>query len=1449
MADSSDPTSQPVKTDDGPARSWVVPVTTVLVLAAAFCLYYFVYVGARREYLINRNFRALAALGDQVQRVLSTHASILEFNSYLAIEEAAPSHDRKKAGWRQFLQVRPEDIRLAAGERDLESRRDYVHYLAPTLDLTEVKVEANTPSSKPRKRLEIQRRDGRWQLILSALRHPNQKNDYLGSLEIRDLLKVPADSPFDDLILVSEDGTVVYQQKKAGPQFTTLASLLKAQIASGAKSGASEQPPGPSSSPASASTEDGGGKAATGGQNPDGAWQAGAIHLTDVMLAGTRYKLFAQPILLDVFSDEPTRNEPTHEWVLCGLRTYTALEWEALSISYMTIIGFTALFFAICMGGPMLKVLFINHRERFRLRELPFLSLFLILLAGVFTLTALQAVHFNLNDDTERQLNSLGEALSNNIHDDMQQMRAQLQAWCLDAALSKDFREAESHEVIRNRPDPEILKITKQQTPQQTPEPSRDGRGLKDAFINTAFWTDDDGHQIVKWSTNGYVTPMIDLSKQPIYTSSRRTYLDATGPPFHFDSILPPNKLQYLAALTVDTVECKPSLKEKDPKETEPAIRGDITGGLAFVTGQPFSLIDPILPPGYGFALVDETGLVLFHSDKTKNGRENFREESDWSKELYAATFGHSTHHSLRINYLGKDCRALMVPIPGVTEAPWLLIVYTDLTAERTFALQTMTMAATLLLAILAVPALLVTIWCLVRRPRFAPEWLWPNQHRMANYLYLICLYTLLILVFLFLAFRGPIEQIVISCVAFPYSAVLLTLWGFRRYPPATEGSRRWNAGGSGATVIALTAVSGVVFLSVLILHWSHLKALVLLPIVVAIAAVPLLDGPRRRYVERILRYRRRVNAAGRKVGVQDRAFFSYTNCYLLSVLLLLLLMGVLMPMALFRGCLGVERRLGLKQAQLHLASAVAERWGRIQDDCDSGEIGAGACKILKEKDSTVWQKIVLRPEPSRDRESPIVPHRKEPPGEELYEPWFRDLVYRLHHDYNSAAAETLGVIQDRVPPKGGTRSPDWSWHNSGSTVTLLWHGVHPQDEKIPEKGAESPSKKGESAEEESDIQIKSEIPATPNDALSGFGIATGVMLVMGGLLWMLVRKVFLIDLAPLKMTAVRELAESIRQGKNVLVLVPPQSDFEIEAPVKSLDLAKLATEARWKETMDVGQLPSGGVIQIRHFEYTNEVVTPDQKEQLLQRLINKGNTQIAAIMEVPASTEDYRNLFPELKLTVLDHRGRDESYWPKQYEVWLKKYEGPARDLIWRECKPFAALWPLGAQLAKDIWSEPIHSNDTIISEMLERADPYYRKVWEECTPDQKFVLSQLAEDGLVNPDPRNGRAIRQLIRRGFIVRDPEFRIMNESFRRFLRSATTDDLKQEWLKESRRSGWGKLHGVFFATMIAVGIFLLTTQNALWESSAAYVTGAFGALGTLNKLFNTYRGSSAEKAS
>ena len=123
----------------------------MLLLATTFCLYYFVYVGARREYLVNRNFRTLAKLGDQLQRTLSVHDTILEFYSSQEHGTQVSHFSRVREQITNFLVIRPEDKDLPAGTQEDESRKDYLHYLAPTLDLDEETAEPGA-SSKPRNR-------------------------------------------------------------------------------------------------------------------------------------------------------------------------------------------------------------------------------------------------------------------------------------------------------------------------------------------------------------------------------------------------------------------------------------------------------------------------------------------------------------------------------------------------------------------------------------------------------------------------------------------------------------------------------------------------------------------------------------------------------------------------------------------------------------------------------------------------------------------------------------------------------------------------------------------------------------------------------------------------------------------------------------------------------------------------------------------------------------------------------------------------------------------------------------------------------------------------------------------------------------------------------------------------------------------------------------------------
>jgi len=1427
--------SRPDKGGVKPTTSWVLPAITAVVLASAFCLYYFVYVAAQREYLVNRNFRSLAVLGDQVQAMVSIHGSILEFSADLA--DRKNKGDEKKEDLRQFVVTRKEDESKPLTERDREALKDYLRYLAPSFELSEEEKQQGGPP-KPGSRLKVQRRNGRWELLLTAHKHEGSKSEHVGSLELSGVLSPFVGSlPFDDILLVSKNGMIVYQSNRTGPQFTTLTDLLQAQAGSAdagaasstgdAKSDSTAASTKPAGEPAESHSGPASGKGEGGGRavnrNTDQTWRNRSMHLTDVVLAGTRYKLFLQPVLVDVFDDQPNQEEPAQEWVLCGLRSSKALEWEALSISSTFMVWLTALFLAILMSGPVLKILFINRRERLRLRELGFLGLFLVLLTSVFTLSGLNAVGFPLNDDTEDQLQHLGDSLSKHIHDELWQMREQLQAWCHGPELQEDLTSIEksngTHEVIRRRSTPGSAIDKKHETPAANAY----------HYVNNAFWTDDDGQQIVKWSTSGYLTPMINLSQLRFYTQPRSTYLDSEAPAFHFDSTLPPNKLEYLSALTMSTGECNQAFSDKNAPDK---IRQDLAGGAAALTAEPLSLIDPILPYGYGFALFDETGLVLFHADKTKNIHENFLQETDWNKQLYAEAFGHSTRHPLAIKYLGHDYRAHVLPVTGVSQAPWSLIVYRDMNHVRTLNLQAETMASTLLLAILAVPVLGLVIWCAVRRPAFSPEWLWPNRARMSTYVYQIVIYTFLIIPYLFLGFTGSSEQNAIAAAAIPYTALLLTAWCIRAYRPRTvrvlpPGTKRLRARlASMATLIALA------FLLVVIWQRPYLHAFSYLICFGVIAVLPLLDRPRR-YLAVWFRHTRGTTVDDDPSSRPEPSSSPWRRCYVLSVVLLLLLVGVLTPMVLFHLSLNVERRLAIKRAQLHLAVALNQRLmstiERCKDQPGVDQLGEDPCTEFMKSDSPAWKMIVLDPLFPTDGKLPVSDHSGNRQRGDLYASWFHNLIYAFHHDYNRTAAEMLGVISDRVGSKSDNL-PDWFWNDQGSSLTLRWHGVH-----LPTPGDEAPKPKAL----EKDFVITSNIPHSSGvQILSGVMVVAVVIVAIAFMVWALARRIFLFHVAPLKMTGALKAAASIREGRNVLILVPPVSDWQLEEPKSTLDLTRIAASPKWAEDFDLDGVPANCLIEILHFEHSwNDPELDNQKAVFLQRLEKRENTQLAVTMTVPASSEDYGRMFPTLELIDL----REEPF------HWLRQYEGPARDLIWKECGPIAPLWPIGAQLAKDLKKENTYSEETIVSEILERADGYYRLLWQECSDDQKFVLAQLAEDGLLNPT--NGRAIRQLVRQGLISTDPQFRLMNESFRRFLRAVPSSGLKQGWLRDSRLSGWGKMHGAFVTTMILLGAFLLTTQNALWESSAAYVTTALGALGTLAKLFNMYRGSgSTEKA-
>jgi hypothetical protein len=146
----------------------------------------------------------------------------------------------------------------------------------------------------------------------------------------------------------------------------------------------------------------------------------------------------------------------------------------------------------------------------------------------------------------------------------------------------------------------------------------------------------------------------------------------------------------------------------------------------------------------------------------------------------------------------------------------------------------------------------------------------------------------------------------------------------------------------------------------------------------------------------------------------------------------------------------------------------------------------------------------------------------------------------------------------------------------------------------------------------------------------------------------------------------------------------------------------------------------------------------------------------------------------------------------------------------------------PSGAPNVSYMRSPTFPSREQLVEMVLDRADAYYRMLWAGLTTTERLVLYQLALDGWANP--KNTPAIRQLEQKQLIYRRPMYRLINESFRKFIRSPEHEKEITAWQREEQQSTWQVLRFIMIAAIIGVGAWLLYAQASLFQIGAGYIT-------------------------
>jgi hypothetical protein len=144
---------------------------------------------------------------------------------------------------------------------------------------------------------------------------------------------------------------------------------------------------------------------------------------------------------------------------------------------------------------------------------------------------------------------------------------------------------------------------------------------------------------------------------------------------------------------------------------------------------------------------------------------------------------------------------------------------------------------------------------------------------------------------------------------------------------------------------------------------------------------------------------------------------------------------------------------------------------------------------------------------------------------------------------------------------------------------------------------------------------------------------------------------------------------------------------------------------------------------------------------------------------------------------------------------------------------------------------------SEELIAEVGHQSENYYREVWSTCSREERMTLLRVARDGLIS---RLDPDLRRLIQKGFIVRDPALRLMDESFRRFVISTAAAEGVSTYRAEVD-SRWETLKAPLLLILLGVIAFLFITQKELFDSTLSLVSALTGGGLAMLKLFGMFQ--------
>lgn len=1108
-------------------------------------------------------------------------------------------------------------------------------------------------------------------------------------------------------------------------------------------------------------------------------------------VSGRSYKIFVRPCSTPRGRLAAGRGAP-EGWVVWALMASPQFHLRALQVSANWIILFVGVALLVLLALPFVKLLTIG--EGARLRAIDGLLAGLCALIGLSVLTVLLLDLFvfkKLELKADEQLKNIAAKIRTSF---LEELGATLATF---AEVSKEARRSRQAYGSHNEAPAEMAEHT------------------------NFFWADENGEQIFKWTRKDEETPLISVRDRAYFRDAlagRYAFRPAGSGPAHRFA------LESVRSWTTGRDEVNIAMEDRGGT----VLRDDgleLRSAVAALSTRMRSVHEAVLPQGFGFAVIDTAGKVLFHSDRRRMLQENFLEEAE-SQKLRALASAKRAG-SDQVHYKGHRHKVYLEPVP---ELSWSVLAFREMAVLRATNVQIVTTALVCLVFYAALFFFLFSAVYMASSTR--ARWLWPMASRRGAYLQLAVFYVGCLIAHVELLREGDPVFLLVTGMLIPLLVLFVSYIKVRSVDKLLDGKQRAAI----ALVLMLLAICVVAGKD---LHQEArtfaLSSLVLGGLFLFLPPVTRLLGRWRTAPLRVL--------------------------YLSTAALLLMALTVLPAASFFKLACDVPIENMVKRVQLTLMPALEDQSPQNDSAKDYAEIFfATKSEDLPEKraqsDKYHFQvprllerlEGVFRFADAFFGMNPAVP--KEKPYKNPHVPWLLERLEDIFPVYNESSRALARLSPDSVPE---WRSLYWKHQEE-----LLWLHRHA-----------GPGTKR--------LHLRSTFPALRPQGTEWLRLGSGVLglgLISLALVWLMAHNLMLLGASSPLWLNRRKLCLGPSVGPLVYVSSRPG---RLHIPVRSdaaiLDLAAAEKELEAGRALDSPAFTGRRLIVVKGFEHRIEDRSFNwAKLELLEALACDGRRRVVLL-----STQDpylclasgflcgggddpdreqkerarWGRLLARFSVVDLDGRPHDAKKLRERLQRIRKRLRargGRLRleripwclhverclQIIDEECSPTLRLQEIGLELLRSLHLGKT-SRGELRKEILAQAERYYADLWCFLPEDEKLVLLQLAEEGLANP--RNLRPLEKLIARGLVRRDPAPQVMNETFRLFvIGRAAREGVHQIEARREQESTWGQLRMPLTAALLGCVFFFGSTQQEMLKTTLSLMTVVAGALPHLLQL-------------